>query len=104
MPHMPLYNIHTNSKRFITKYDDVVNVGEQCKGLLYHIALAALTCQKGINDVPRPSAIGRPEVVRLTVGALLFCHSFIFPRLHKSDLKSQLPGFSESCLGLRIAS
>jgi len=31
-------------------YDNVVAVGEKCKGLLYLIALAALTCQNQKNE------------------------------------------------------
>ena len=52
-------------------YDDVWDVGEKCNSLLYLIALAALTCQKWMNDVPWPSAICRPEECGFGRGAPL---------------------------------
>lgn len=40
---------------------------------------------------PGQSAIGRPGIVRLTVGAHLFCYCFHIPNLQISDFMSLLP-------------
>jgi hypothetical protein len=83
--------IHTNGKTFITMYDDVRDVGEKCNSLLYLIALAALTCQKWMNDVPWPSAISRPEECGFGRGAPLLLQHHCIACVFWDKVKKMLP-------------